>query len=72
MPVTENIMESIYRSKKTIVLMSNNFLRSMWGQFELQQAHNRAIIQVSTTCATETKSTFKSTKHMFTLKFGLA
>ncbi|XP_060571444.1 interleukin-1 receptor accessory protein-like 1-B [Ruditapes philippinarum] len=43
--VAENIMDAIYKSRKTIVLMSENFLKSMWGQFELQQAHNRAILQ---------------------------
>lgn len=50
MPVTENIMDAIYKSKKTIVLMSKNFLKSMWGQFELQQAINRAILQVCLSC----------------------
>ncbi|KAK3577183.1 hypothetical protein CHS0354_037522 [Potamilus streckersoni] len=43
MPISENIIDAIYKSKRTIILMSKNFLRSMWGQFELQQAHNRAI-----------------------------
>ncbi|XP_053386390.1 interleukin-18 receptor accessory protein-like isoform X2 [Mercenaria mercenaria] len=47
MAIAENIMDAIYRSHKTIVLMSKNFLKSMWGQFELQQAHNRAIMQRS-------------------------
>ncbi|XP_033728378.1 interleukin-18 receptor accessory protein-like [Pecten maximus] len=45
MAIAENVMDSIYKSRKTIVLMSKNFLRSMWGQFELQQAHNKAIAQ---------------------------
>lgn len=45
MAIAENIMDSIYKSRKTIVLMSKNFLKSMWGQFELQQAHNKAIAQ---------------------------
>ncbi|KAL3854801.1 hypothetical protein ACJMK2_014050, partial [Sinanodonta woodiana] len=42
-PISENIIDAIYKSKRTIILMSKNFLCSMWGQFELQQAHNRAI-----------------------------
>ncbi|KAK3083134.1 hypothetical protein FSP39_014872 [Pinctada imbricata] len=45
MAIAENIMDSIYKSRKTIVVMSKNFLKSMWGQFELQQVHNRAITQ---------------------------
>ncbi|XP_021351214.1 uncharacterized protein LOC110448980 [Mizuhopecten yessoensis] len=45
MAIAENVMDSIYKSRKTIVLMSRNFLKSMWGQFELQQAHNKAIAQ---------------------------
>lgn len=45
MAIAENVIDSIYKSRKTIVLMSKNFLRSMWGQFELQQAHNKAIAQ---------------------------
>lgn len=46
MAIAENIMDSIYKSRKTVVIMSKNFLKSMWAQFELQQAHNRAIAQV--------------------------
>lgn len=45
--VAENIMDAVYKSRKTIVLLSKSFLRSMWGQFELQQAHNRAVMQRS-------------------------
>lgn len=45
MPVCENIIESIYKSRKTIVVWSANFRRSLWGEFELQQAHHRNIIQ---------------------------
>lgn len=45
MAIAENVMDSIYKSRKTVVVMSKNFLKSMWGQFELQQAHNRAISQ---------------------------
>ena len=46
MAVAENIIDAIYKSRRTLVVMSNNFLKSMWGQFELQQAHNRAMSQV--------------------------
>ncbi|XP_064598580.1 interleukin-18 receptor accessory protein-like [Liolophura sinensis] len=43
MPIAENIMDAIYKSKRTLIVMSEHFLKSMWGQFELQQAHNRAV-----------------------------
>ncbi|XP_052236157.1 interleukin-1 receptor accessory protein-like 1-A [Dreissena polymorpha] len=45
LPIADNILDSIYRSRKTLVLLSRNFLRSVWGQFELQQALHRAVIQ---------------------------
>ncbi|KAH3718771.1 hypothetical protein DPMN_061578, partial [Dreissena polymorpha] len=45
LPIADNILDSIYRSRKTLVLLSRNFLRSMWGQFELQQALHRAVSQ---------------------------
>ncbi|KAJ8306682.1 hypothetical protein KUTeg_015723 [Tegillarca granosa] len=44
--ISENILNSIYKSKKTIVVLSKNFLNSVWGQFELQQAHYKAMTQV--------------------------
>ena len=47
MAISENILEAIYKSRKVIVVLSQNFLRSMWGQFELSQALNRAVIQVN-------------------------
>ena len=47
MATSENIVDAIYTSRKTIVLMSKHFLKSTWGQFELQQAHYRAIAQVN-------------------------
>ncbi|XP_064646930.1 interleukin-18 receptor 1-like isoform X2 [Lineus longissimus] len=43
MPVVENIMEAIYKSKRTIVIMSKNFLKSVWGAFELEQVQHRLI-----------------------------
>ncbi|KAJ8306688.1 hypothetical protein KUTeg_015729 [Tegillarca granosa] len=41
--VSENIMNAIYKSRKTIVVMSTNFLNSVWGQFEMQQALCKSI-----------------------------
>lgn len=43
--ISENILNSIYKSKKTIVVLSKYFLNSVWGQFELQQAHYKAMTQ---------------------------
>jgi len=33
MAIAENVMDSIYKSRKTVFVMSKNFLKSMWGQF---------------------------------------
>ena len=46
MAISENILEAIYKSRKVIVVLSQNFMKSMWGQFELSQALNRAVMQV--------------------------
>ena len=46
MAISENILDAIYKSRKVIVVLSQNFMKSMWGQFELSQALNRAVIQV--------------------------
>ncbi|KAJ8306681.1 hypothetical protein KUTeg_015722 [Tegillarca granosa] len=35
--VSENILTGIYASRKTIVVMSENFLRSVWGQSNQSQ-----------------------------------
>ena len=47
MGIPENVINAIYKSRKTIIVMSKNFLKSMWGQYELQQAHNKAIVKVT-------------------------
>lgn len=46
MAIAENVLDAVYKSRKTIIVMSKNFLKSMWGQYELQQAHNKAIVKV--------------------------
>ncbi|KAL5005795.1 hypothetical protein ScPMuIL_016953 [Solemya velum] len=43
--IQKNIMEAIYKSRKTLVVMSKNFLKSLWGNYELQQAHNKALLK---------------------------
>ena len=50
MAISENILDAIYKSRKVIVVLSQNFMKSMWGQFELSQALNRAVIQVIGLC----------------------
>ncbi|XP_062579626.1 interleukin-1 receptor accessory protein-like 1-B [Saccostrea cucullata] len=45
MAIAENVLDAVYKSRKTIIVMSKNFLKSMWGQYELQQAHNKAIVK---------------------------
>ena len=47
MAIAENVLDAVYKSRKTIIVMSKNFLKSMWGQYELQQAHNKAIVKVT-------------------------
>lgn len=46
MAIAENVLDAVYKSRKTVIVMSKNFLKSMWGQYELQQAHNKAIVKV--------------------------
>ncbi|XP_048775819.2 interleukin-1 receptor accessory protein-like 1 [Ostrea edulis] len=45
MAIAENVLDAVYKSRKTVIVMSKNFLKSMWGQYELQQAHNKAIVK---------------------------
>jgi hypothetical protein len=47
MAIAENVLDAVYKSRKTVIVMSKNFLKSMWGQYELQQAHNKAIVKVT-------------------------
>ena len=41
--IDENILRSIESSKKTIVVLSRNFLQSVWCEFELQIARKECI-----------------------------
>ena len=40
-PVEENIVESIAKSRKTILVITNKFLRSTWCRFEVRMARER-------------------------------
>jgi toll-like receptor 13 len=42
-PIEENILNSIKRSRKTIVVLTRHFLRSNWCDFELQMARLRGF-----------------------------
>ncbi|XP_035657519.1 toll-like receptor Tollo [Branchiostoma floridae] len=42
-PIAENIATAVNSSKRTIILLSNNFLESDWCQFEFQAAHAQML-----------------------------
>ncbi|XP_035680944.1 toll-like receptor Tollo [Branchiostoma floridae] len=42
-PIAENIANAVNSSKRTIILLSNNFLESDWCQFEFQAAHAQML-----------------------------
>lgn len=31
MAIAENVLDAVYKSRKTIIVMSKNFLKSMWA-----------------------------------------
>ena len=41
--ISENIVESIEKSRKVIVVLSNSFAKSRWCQIELAMANNRCL-----------------------------
>ncbi len=41
--VAENIVEAIDTSKRTIMLLSEDFLQSDWCQYEFQMAHHQVL-----------------------------
>ncbi|XP_019624870.1 PREDICTED: toll-like receptor Tollo [Branchiostoma belcheri] len=42
-PIAENIVKAVSSSKRTIILLSNNFLESDWCQLEFQAAHAQML-----------------------------
>ena len=42
-PIEENIVDAIERSRKTILILSANFVKSNWCHFEVQMARNKLI-----------------------------
>ncbi|KAI8497198.1 TIR domain [Branchiostoma belcheri] len=42
-PIAENILNAVSASKRTIILLSNNFLESDWCQLEFQAAHAQML-----------------------------
>lgn len=41
--ITKNIADSIAKSRRTIVILSPNFLQSEWGKMEFRTAHKEAL-----------------------------
>ncbi|XP_063706924.1 protein toll [Culicoides brevitarsis] len=41
--IADQVTRSVNESRKTIVILSPNFLTSVWGQAEFRQAHNLAV-----------------------------
>ena len=37
----ENVSVAVYKSRKTLIVMSKNFLNDMWGRFALSQAQTK-------------------------------
>ena len=44
-PIAENILKSVEQSRRTILVLSRNFLASEWCLLEFQAAHRRALEQ---------------------------
>lgn len=42
-PIADTIISSIESSRRTIIVLSNNFLKSEWCEYEFQAAHHHAI-----------------------------
>ncbi len=45
--ITNNIMKAVAASKRTIIVLSQNFINSQWCRFEFAQAHFRLIADQS-------------------------
>ncbi|XP_070540469.1 toll-like receptor Tollo [Ptychodera flava] len=45
--IAENITEAIEKSRRTILVLSNNFLESEWCAYEFKQAHHQVLIDKS-------------------------
>lgn len=43
MPITENIMEAVDRSKKVVIAVSKKYLESQWCTFEMNLAYHRLV-----------------------------
>nr|XP_023015590.1 protein toll [Leptinotarsa decemlineata]XP_023015591.1 protein toll [Leptinotarsa decemlineata]XP_023015592.1 protein toll [Leptinotarsa decemlineata] len=41
--ITDHISYSVNNSRRTLVVLSNNFLESVWGKMEFRAAHTKAI-----------------------------
>ena len=43
LPIEDNIVDAIERSRKVILMLSSNFVKSNWCHFEVQMARNKLI-----------------------------
>ena len=41
--IQNQILQSVQASRRTIVVLSHNFLESVWGQLEFKAAHSQAL-----------------------------
>ena len=41
--IQSQIMDSVQNSRRTIVILSTNFIESVWGQMEFRAAHQQAL-----------------------------
>ena len=42
-PIPDQILQSVENSRRTVIVLSNNYLRSMWSMMEFQAAHVKTM-----------------------------
>lgn len=43
--ISKQIVDSVLNSRRTLVVLSNNFMESVWGKMEFRTAHTQAITE---------------------------
>ena len=41
--IPDQILQSVENSRRTVIVLSNNYLRSMWSMMEFQAAHVKTM-----------------------------